>query len=128
VSEYRTTMTPAMKEFLMNDFLNPKKKKQPNRWHIEYIVHVYVDADSREEALEKGAYHLHMLEMSGNLSDHCELLADEIEDDSTPDCWEPDEDGNIMCLDCMNPYTPSEIVTDPRWNDPRCEECHHKSK
>ncbi len=42
--------------------------------------------------------------------------------------WEPDEDGNILCLDCMNSYDPDDIVTDPQWNDPRCEECHYKNK
>lgn len=49
------------------------------RYHIEYIVHVYVDAPNRDEALAKGAYHLHMLEQSGTLSDHCELIYDEEE-------------------------------------------------
>lgn len=69
-----------MKKFLENDFLN-RKKNMKKTHHIEYIVHVYVEAEDEDKALERGSYHLHMLQSSGTLNDHCEFLHIEVEED-----------------------------------------------
>lgn len=51
------------------------------QYRIEYIVHIHVSANSEDEALDMGAYSLHMLESAGNLSDRCEFLSIKLEDD-----------------------------------------------
>jgi hypothetical protein len=51
-----------------------------NTYHIEYIIHVDVEAENEEEALELGGEQLYE---SNCLADYCELLAINETDDTS---------------------------------------------
>lgn len=42
--------------------------------------------------------------------------------------WNPTEDGYIICVDCLNEYEKQDILGDPNYSDPRCEECYYENK
>lgn len=52
-----------------------------NTYHIEYIVHVYVEAEDEDTALTRGSEFLHEADKNNELHGECEFLAIEKEVD-----------------------------------------------
>lgn len=51
-------------------------------YHIEYIIHLQIEAESEDEALKLGSQELHALDRDGDgLADCCEFLDIEIVND-----------------------------------------------
>lgn len=46
-----------------------------NRYHIEYVVHVYVGAEDENEARKLGSQILTNLDKTDELANHCEFIA-----------------------------------------------------
>ena len=38
--------------------------------------------------------------------------------------WTPNEDGDIICVDCDEAFEKQDIYGDPQWSDPRCLDCY----